>query len=300
MRVSNPVIKQALNRIGFFQSMEQSAVAASNTMMPIVFVHVPKCGGSALREALLKVCGPRATTIDSRASRKATQMPLQQDVATGMALTHRDCFPQLVAILGYLLYDDYDFVHGHVPVNRHLMDEFAESHQFVTVLRDPVERWISNYRFDKVRNLKPERLPWRDNTGQLKDELMQVIRSDRGIELARIYTWMLGGIEGGEIGSAGAIEVAKQNLSKFSYVCTSEDWTPLIDRFQQRHNVTIQPVIRNTTSSRELDSGRAYDVRGAIDDEVIGELEAICSQDREIYDFCKTLCTDNATDYLST
>jgi hypothetical protein len=150
---------------------------------PLVFLHVPKCGGTAVEKAIQWYSIRHSARLDVEALRHAVRLPCHSSIPGGMTLTSKDCFPHAVAIVAYHLFRGDDYVHGHFPVSRSILDRFGTTHQFMTVLRDPVERWISNYRFDKVRNTRSDRLPWRDNPQAIEDEVRAVMRSPRGISL---------------------------------------------------------------------------------------------------------------------
>src|SRR5690606_26852092 len=198
-------------------------------------------------------------------------------------------FPQSVALLAYHIAQDVPLLRAHLPVSRRLLDEQLASRTFLTVLRDPVERWISNYRFDKVRNTNPSRQPWRNNPQPIVEEIRAVMRSRRGRELARIYTWMLGGIEAaGQIDSSAAVDLAKDNLSRFTVLGVSEDLASLTLQLKRIYGRDVRFTRRrNTTDSVENSVGVSYDVFREVNDEIRDELRLLCAQDLEIYQYCR-------------
>lgn len=183
------------------------------------------------------------------------------------------------------------FVHGHFPISARLLDRFSGEYVFMTLLRHPVDRWISRFRYDKLRYSRRDRLPRRDYEGPLEEEIRAVMASERGVELARAYTWYLGGIHAdGRIDSPAAVALVKENLTRFDIVGTSEDWAPIVDGFERHFGTRLEIPTYNRTSELEKARGLDYDVVGTV--EAAGlrpEIEALCAQDMEIYEYCVEL-----------
>jgi len=252
-------------------------------------MHIPKCAGSALYRSIRECLDISGLTLDETILRTALHASTPDEIAAGMKNLCAEWFPQSVALFAYHIAQDVTLLRAHLPVSRRLLDEQLTSRTFVTVLRDPVERWISNYRFDKVRNTNPSRQPWRDNPQPIVNEMRTVMHSQRGRELGRIYTWMLGGIEAtGRIDSSEAVELAKENLSRFTVLGIAEDLTsltPQLKRIYGREVVFTRR--RNTTDSMERDERVDYDVLREVNDEIRDELRLLCAQDMEIYRHCR-------------
>ena len=207
----------------------------------------------------------------------------------GMKNLCREWYPQSVALLGYHAARREQFVRAHLPVSRRLLETFDSTHVFMTLLRDPVERWISNFRFDKIRNTDSNRIPWRDNKLPIRDEIKETMRTRRGIELGRIYTWMLGGIEAnGDIASSDATALAKNNLSRFALLALSEDWSSLAAPFRELFGRDLNTrTFKNSTAAIERRMNINYNVFEAIDEELRSELVELCSQDIDIYRYAE-------------
>ena len=113
------------------------------TRKKICFVHLPKCGGTSTRAALRKGRGwwdKGYVSLHSAASSQAAELQ-QVD-----ALTYRE------SLLTYFLsHKKYDFVSGHFGCSLQTLDRFSPEWTFITLLRDPVDRWFSHYFFDRYK-----------------------------------------------------------------------------------------------------------------------------------------------------
>lgn len=107
----------------------------------IVFHHVPKCGGTSAGRSLR-----RAYLLS-----QGTVTPVESEMAFDAARHSRpgggiDHVAELrEMMLLYMLYSDVRCVSAHIPFSNPAFEKFAGRYHFVTLLRDPVERFISNY-----------------------------------------------------------------------------------------------------------------------------------------------------------
>lgn len=107
-------------------------MAMSDPDQPLlVFLHVPKTGGSTLRNVLLDQYGPRATAF---ADHERQDTPPAADAFLSLG---PDRFRRLEA------------VGGHFPYGIH--ESLGRPARYVTLLRDPIARVISNYFHDYRR-----------------------------------------------------------------------------------------------------------------------------------------------------
>jgi hypothetical protein len=106
----------------------------------IVFHHVPKCGGTSvgrsLRRAYLLSQGT-VTPVESEKAFNAAQGGGRRGIGHVAELREM--------MLLYMLFSDVRCVSAHIPFSDAAFERFAGSYSFVTLLRDPVKRFISNY-----------------------------------------------------------------------------------------------------------------------------------------------------------
>lgn len=95
---------------------------------PLVFLHIPKTGGTTLREILKREFDPARTLT------LASDSEAEWDRFWAMEQGERD---------------EFDLVVGHTPFGLH--EGLRPGARYVAMLRDPVERVISHYRFIRSR-----------------------------------------------------------------------------------------------------------------------------------------------------
>ena len=160
---------------GLKQNIRQIRQKRLEQIPKICFCHVPKCAGTALVAALRDYYGPLDRLLfpnfymDLEASGEAA-------AATSEAMTQvRE------NVLAYVLATGrYKYAGGHVPCRPRLVETFRDRWSFITVLRDPVERWISGYVYDRYKT---------ESWSKTEMEIEEYLRSDAGIVSGRAYLW---------------------------------------------------------------------------------------------------------------
>jgi hypothetical protein len=119
---------------------------------PCLFLHLPKCGGSSLAEALHATVPlhQRVGVIDAVSTRRAAAvLRFERD---DPLLCHEDLehggetFALRERILLAHAFWGTRLIHGHVLLSDRVRRHLPVTHRIVTLLRHPVERAISNFR----------------------------------------------------------------------------------------------------------------------------------------------------------
>jgi hypothetical protein len=117
-----------------------------------LFLHLPKCGGTSLAEALYATVPfhQRVGVIDAVATRRAAAA--LRFGSSDPLLCHEDLedgaetFALREQILLTHKFWGTRLIHGHVLLTKRVRRHLPDTHRIVTILRDPVERAISNFR----------------------------------------------------------------------------------------------------------------------------------------------------------
>jgi hypothetical protein len=120
-----------------FQRWATNAVSGNR----IVFHHVPKCGGTSAGRALRRAYILSQGTVTPRESEQAFDAVRASNGQSSIG----DVSELREMMLLYMLNCDVRCVAAHIPFSNAAFDEFADRYAFVTLLREPVARFISNY-----------------------------------------------------------------------------------------------------------------------------------------------------------
>lgn len=293
-----PPRRHLIGRLGgqLLERVLRFAPGVARLEKPLVFVHVPKCGGNSIVDAIRRDFRLRHQWINHERIGTVAAMLDRTTYARGTWLLDQTSLNHFYTVLAYYLQGGESFVSGHVGVSKAILDGFSETHIFLTVLRDPVERWISHYRYNKLNRSGPGELPRRDFEGDLAEELDRYINSPIGRERGRMFTWMLGGGAANEgIGSPAAVALAKENLARFHVVGLIEDTDSITRQLSRYCGRRLRIPRRNVTAIRERKAKVDYDVSAAIEPGMRARIETLCSQDREIYEWARGLAAERST-----
>jgi hypothetical protein len=136
-----PRRKSNLDTIGRIRGLNQAFL---DRIAPqrFVFHHVPKCGGTSVARALRKRYLTSQTTVKPEPSFRAFQAFTGRDDTERMLLDVNDLRKQMML---YLLYDDIRCISLHVPFSGIAYENFHDRYKFITILREPVSRFLSHY-----------------------------------------------------------------------------------------------------------------------------------------------------------
>jgi len=253
----------------------------------VAFIHIPKCGGSSLKNALGRKLDPlsRYTFKYEQAHESARLTSNKTFLNTNVV----DDFEQLKFLLCYHLNGDYRFVHGHFPVTDKILQHYIVRYQFVTMMRDPQDRWKSNYLFNKgLPDPDSRRLPSKNFDGTLEDEFSHVIESGMGLLMGTTTTAFLSGrypVDQHDAITLG--EQATKNLTLFSAVGKLENLDAFSQQLTHVTGKTLSVGTQNKTVA--LYTGQALDAyertREFLNSESIAnEIKALVKADKALYD----------------
>jgi hypothetical protein len=189
---------------------------------PVFFMHLPKCGGTSVSEALYATVPiqKRVAVIDANSTRRTTAI-LQNDIDD--LLTQHDDLPNsanVYALREQMLINHMawgsQLIHGHVLFSARADKHFGNTYKYVTVLRDPISRVLSNYSHSVVGGL-------------ISDDFAAYLGGD--VVRAHCLTFLRyfsGTANLSPQQETAALETAKVNIAKFSVVGFLDD----LDKFK--------------------------------------------------------------------
>jgi hypothetical protein len=234
---------------------------------PCVFMHMPKCGGTSISEAMYGTVplGKGVAVIDAQSTRRTAAIlnfdrdePLlcHEDLAHGDKVF--DLRERLM--LQQMAWGSW-LIHGHILYSQKADSHFGNRYRYVTLLRDPVQRMISNYRMSVNAGVVPEGL----------DAYLQtpVARSH-----AQVYLRYLSGqtvIPDNEV--AEKLTLAQSRLSRFAVVGFLDN----LPDFQRRYLSVFGVPLRIKTYNQGKGEKPSL-TTGQMD-----QITALCAADIAIY-----------------
>lgn len=231
----------------------------------IFFCHVPKCAGTALSKAVSRQAYPLHQqflipnlTVSLEAANKAASICSFSKVEARQT------------ILAYnLSLDKYKYGRSHIYCRPSLVEALRDRWHFITILRNPIERWISEYTYNTYKSHK-----WVKNKLQLEDYLQSAKGKGTGESFLRYFSNIPYPYHGDP---QIYIEEAVKNLRSFSVVGTIENFDEWCNTFENVFGKKLIVERMNTSPKKEI----IEQIKN--DDLIMKKIANLCESDMSIY-----------------
>jgi len=286
-------IKNLINHLGYDVKLHRVGKAQQN-QTKFVFVHVPKSGGTsidlAMREQLAR---PREARFSREGAIEMSLATFGQDINglddIGRFSDHHA--QQLNGLLAYHLVQNWQYISGHVSTNQHIIKNFTDQYHFLTVLREPVSRFVSNYIYNKLTNSTTIMAPNNFNSDNLIKEVDQILAHRRGWQMANVMSMCITGRFAKDVVDAKKIQSEfANNLAAYKVVGFLDNLDSFSEQIKQLSNKQINIGNHNTTDSF-LDDKKQH-IKSTLqsyfnEPNVKTKLEHLCRFDSENYQQAK-------------
>ena len=233
----------------------------------IVFHHIPKCGGVSISSALGAAYAPWLVhNIDPSRTVKAVQI-LQGAPNENGTIAWQEVHRLRTQLLAMHLAGGARCVSGHVQFSPAIQARFRETHRFVTVLRDPVERFVSQFLYSTRTSRSYDR---RDMDWTEAD--LAVTGPRWGRTVAR---FLAGAGEVSDIEDEALIDRAKQSLHALDIVGFLDDLPAFAKAVHDSTGARLAIAHENRSSAKQTEALHEHPLMERVRD--------YCTVDRELY-----------------
>lgn len=266
-----PFLERNLRRTRVYRGRMGRMVTGSKLKHPVAFMHLPKCGGTSLSEALyaLVPLSQHIGILDSQSTQRGLAIFNTDRDERFLYHDDGDRTGELFAFREQLLLmhmaHGCALVHGHFLFSDKADGHFGSRYRYITIMRDPVARTISNYRMAQRNKVF-------DLTFDAFLESPFVRRM--GLHNLRYYG---GRAEIAPDAEGEVLTKAKANMEKFALIGFIDDTNGFSARFADLFGAT--PKIRHYNEGTPE--------KFTITPEERARLERICAPDIELYEMAR-------------
>ena len=234
----------------------------------ICFIHIPKCGGTSIRSSMKK------SWINQLLNRKVSLNHIASSKAADSL--GKDVLAFREDLLRYYLFDTKaKFVFGHFRCTADTRDLFQNQWTFVTLIRDPVKRWLSHYFFDKFRQKNID-------YNKTNLELEEYLHSQEGLRNAHMYLRHYTSYQPGDPANDNLVQEAVENIRNFDVFGVLEDMPSFASTYRQHTGTSLKIITSNKNPKKGYDKDK-------ISASLMQKIEEINQYDIKIYQQVKDI-----------
>jgi len=240
---------------------------------PCVYMHIPKCGGTSLSEGLYALIplDEKIGILDSPSIRQAMGIYYGADGNTAPMHDEGENTGRISAFREQLLLTflshGCSLVHGHFLFSEKAFRHFGERYRFATMMRDPIERTVSNYRMAL-------------RSGNVSGSLSDFLSLPMGRRMAlHNLRYLSGEPDPREEDVPALMRTAEQNLARFSVIGFIDDPESFLTKFE--HVFGRRPTIGHRNRAGNETVELTAEERRA--------MERLCGPDIALYETARTL-----------
>lgn len=270
-----------------FYQKATSRLPIGKKLPNLVFLHVPKTGGTSLDETL-EALYPRSSESNIRFGAVTQAWQLAKGFRPSGQEDDFTWFQTINTVLAYKIVRQAPYLSGHFAVSEQLLKRAQDRYRFVTLLRDPVSRWKSNYVYSRIRLAQDGKRQAPDDIAQ---ELEDYLTSPQAAKEGAKYVRYFGGYKTPDrLHEPGRIDDSITLLSKFDCIGFLED----LPTFEQQLSDLLKtkvsvPHLRKTEAFSEPGKYTSHDYKTLFTNSVLEQVTELCQPDLEVYKAARSL-----------
>jgi hypothetical protein len=189
-------------------------------------------------------------------------------------------------LLSFYFEQGYGMISGHLPFSPLCARQFGDQTDFVTILREPVERLKSHVAY--LIFAQPRTSVEDYHTGKVDpaEEVVRILEKEEiGIWMARSQSIYLGGLgQDGKADLANRVENAIAALEQLRLVGFDDDIPHFARRFEAVHGVPLEVGHLNRIQSVQADPALLRRVYAVFEGDYARKLRDLCEDDLALYE----------------
>ena len=236
----------------------------------IFFLHLPKCGGMSIKNAIICLYGLKETLT----SQKNDYLNAASSKIAGDKLNLDQNKLREYIQYYYMCDPDMMFVSGHYPFSLKAFNEFGNDWNYITILREPVSRWISaffarKYTKNQISHVK------------INDSLEEFIDSYEAVRLGNSYIRQMLVLDERvkEYSSKDSILKTIDILKRFKLVGILENLDQFLNEFELIFGA--RPILSRDNTSPV--TKKFKDMQ--INEQILEKVRELCKPNVEVYNY---------------